>query len=143
MYKKRIMALDYGRRRIGVAVSDILGITAQGKPTLIIKNKNDTIKQIISLINEYDPSKIVCGLPLDKTGGMSEMAKEVKKFGAEIEKETNLSVEYLDERFTSIQAKKTLIDMGIKPSRKKPKVDSMSAVLILQNYMEINNIGGI
>lgn len=140
---KRIIALDYGRRRIGVAVSDILGITAQGKPTLIVKNKYDAKKQIIRLINEYYPSRIVFGLPLDRMGGLSEMAKEVKEFGAEIEKEANLSVEYLDERFTSVQAKRTLIDMGIKPSRKKPKVDSISAVLILQNYMEINNIGGI
>jgi len=136
--KPRIIALDYGKRRIGAAVTDALGITAQPLPTLIVKNNKDAIKQIRQLISKYGPVRIVLGLPLSLSGDIGTAAKEVQKFGALLHKRLNVQVEYYDERLTSKQAERVMRDLGEKPSRNKKKVDSLSAVFILQDFLELN-----
>lgn len=136
--KPRIIALDYGKRRIGAAVTDALGITAQPLPTLIVKNNKDAIKQIGQLISKYDPVRIVLGLPLSLSGDIGTVAKEVQEFGSLLYKRLNVQVEYYDERLTSKQAERVMRDLGEKPSRNKKKVDSLSAVFILQDFLELD-----
>ena len=136
--KPRIIALDYGKRRIGAAVTDALGITAQPLPTLIVKNNKDAIKQIGQLISKYDPVRIVLGLPLSLSGDIGTAAKEVQEFGSLLYKRLNVQVEYYDERLTSKQAERVMRDLGEKPSRDKKKVDSLSAVFILQDFLELD-----
>ena len=139
----RIIALDYGNRRIGTAVTDSLGITAQVLPTLKVKNKADAVAQVIALIARYNSVRVVLGLPRSLSGGMGKAAEEVRKFGAALEEQLHVAVEYVDERFTSRQAENVMRQLGEKPSRKKEKVDSLSAVFILQCYLEMQeNVKG-
>ncbi|MFC1564512.1 Holliday junction resolvase RuvX [candidate division KSB1 bacterium] len=138
--KKRILAVDYGRKRMGVAVSDALGITAQSLPTLIIKNRKDALFQLRNLINEYNPERIVLGLPLDLHGRIGEMAKEVREFGEYIASEFAMKIDYLDERFTSKQAERVMHDLGEKTGKKKAKLDSLSAVFLLQGFLEMQSL---
>jgi len=135
----RIIALDYGERRVGVAVSDELGITAQAQPTIIVKNVSDAVNQVGEIIGNYNGVTIVLGLPLDLLGEEGPAAEKVKKFGEKLKSSFPeiISVDYFDERFTSKQAERTLREMNKKPSRNKEKIDSLSAVFILQGYLEL------
>ena len=137
--KPRIIALDYGKRRIGAAVTDALGITAQPLPTMIVKDTEDAIKQVGQLVSKYDSVHIVLGLPLGLSGEVGTAGKEVKEFGSLLCKRLRVRVEYYDERLTSKQAERVIRDLGEKPSRNKKKVDSLSAVFILQDFLELNS----
>ncbi len=137
---KRILAVDYGRRRVGIAVSDSLGITAQSLPALLVKSMRDSIDQIQRLTKEYDLEEIVIGLPLDMHGKHGKMAEEVKRFGVSVNEATGLDVRYFDERFTSVQAESAMHMMGEKTGKKKAKIDSLSAVFLLQSYLEFKTI---
>ena len=135
----RIIALDYGQRRIGVAVSDELGFTAQAQPTFIVKSDSDALDQIGEFIGNYSGVTFVLGLPLNQLGEVGPAAEKVKQFGEKLNlRFPNIeSVDYFDERFTSKQAERTLREMNKKPSRNKEKIDSLSAVFILQGYLEL------
>ncbi|KPK88426.1 hypothetical protein AMJ80_11065 [bacterium SM23_31] len=135
----RIIALDYGKRRIGVAVTDALRITAQPLTTLIVKDYEDAVRQIGQLISKYDLAHIVLGLPLRLSGESGKAAKEVQEFGSLLGERLHVRVEYYDERLTSKQAERVMRDLGEKPSRDKKKVDSLSAVFILQGFLELNS----
>jgi len=136
--KPRIVALDYGKRRIGVAVTDALRMTAQPLTTLIVKDYEDAVGQIGQLVSKYDLEHIVLGLPLSLSGKSGKAVKEVKEFGSLLGERLHVRVEYYDERLTSKQAERVMRDLGEKPSRDKKKVDSLSAVFILQGFMELN-----
>jgi len=136
--KPRIIALDYGKRRIGAAITDALGITAQPLPTLIVKDTEDAIKQIGQLISKYDSVRIVLGLPLGLSGEVGTAGKEVQEFGSLLSKRLRVRVEYYDERLTSKQAERVMRSLGEKPSRNKKKVDSLSAMFILQDFLELD-----
>lgn len=133
----RILAIDYGRRRIGIAVTDALGITAQSLPTLTVNDTSDAVNKIKTVAGEYDSVRIVLGLPVGLSGTAGRAAEEVQKFGLLLQKQLPnvLSVDYFDERFTSKQAERTLIELNQKPSRNKEKIDSLSAVFILQGFL--------
>jgi len=135
----RIIALDYGERRVGVAVSDELGFTAQAQPTIIVKNDSDAASKIGEIIGNYTCATIVLGLPLDLLGKEGPAAIKVKQFGEKLKSSFPeiISVDYFDERFTSKQAERTLREMNKKPSRNKEKIDSLSAVFILQGYLDL------
>lgn len=135
----RTIALDYGERRIGVAVSDELGITAQAQPTITVKDVSDAVKRVGEFIGNYSGVTIVIGLPLGVNGEQGPAADKVKQFGEKLKSyfPDIISVEYFDERFTSKQAERTLREMNIKPSRNKEKVDALSAVFILQGYLAL------
>ncbi len=136
--KPRILALDYGKQRVGVAISDLLRITAQPRETLHIKNSKDAVNQIRELVRKESAECIVLGLPKNLSGDIEKMGKEVQEFGAMLTQELGISVHYLDERLTSVQAKKAMHAMNMKPSKNKAKVDSLSAVFILQTYLALN-----
>lgn len=135
----RILALDYGRRRIGAAVSDPLRITAQGIEALVINNFDDGVKKVLGLISNYDNVEVVLGLPLHMDGSEGDMVEEVKKFGSKLVELSGVKLDYLDERLTSVMAERTLIEMGIKTGHNKGKIDTMAAVFLLQTYLARNS----
>jgi putative Holliday junction resolvase len=133
----RLMALDVGDVKVGVAMTDALNITAQPVDT-VFRKKGDLPQPLKEIIKKYDIDKIIVGLPLNMDGTEGGQAKKTKKFIDLLLKE-NLcdkdDIIYLDERLTSAIAKQSMIALGAKPSRNKGAVDKISAVILLQNYM--------
>lgn len=136
---KRIMALDYGSRTIGVALSDPLGLTAQGLETVTRKSENklrQSLSRLKEIIREYDVGTIVLGLPLNMNNEYGDRARRTLEFREKLEKRTGLTVIMRDERLTSNQAHRVLDEAGLKREKHKQYVDTMAAVLILQNYLD-------
>ena len=131
----RILGIDHGDRRIGIAVSDPLHLIASPKKTLFVKNKNEAIDLIIEIISEQEIEKIVIGLPFGMRGNETLQTQHVRDFGLLLE-EKGYDVIYLDERLSSKSAKDALIKQNIKPSRQKHLVDQTAAALILQQYLD-------
>ena len=132
----RILALDLGARTIGLAVSDPLGITAQGLDTLRRTNKRSDLAHLESLIREYQVSEIVVGYPLKLSGVPGTQAEKVAAFAEELRRRFALPVHLWDERLTSAQANRLLRQSEISIRRRGQAVDRLAAVLILQNFME-------
>jgi len=132
----RILGLDYGKKRIGVSISDPLGLSAQPVATWTERHMDRVIEKIDHLCRDASVSKIVIGLPLTLKGEMGQMAQKVERFRNRLTSRVNLPIVLWDERLTSVQATSILHKMGMKPSRDKEKVDRMAAVLILQNYLD-------
>lgn len=132
----RILGLDYGRRRIGVAVSDPLGLTAQPLETWKALRREEVMDKIYILVEQMGVERIVVGLPLTLRGERGHMAREVERFTAELRHRIRIPVTLWDERLTSVQAKRVLHQMEEKPYRNKERVDLIASVLLLQNYLE-------
>ena len=132
----KILAVDYGERRTGLAVSDDLGITAQGLETIVAKDESEITALVARAVEETGSGKIVVGLPLNMNGTESEMSKKVREFGAELARVTSMPVVFWDERLTSIQAQRVLRDMGKKTYKNKSEIDRISATLILQEFLK-------
>ena len=132
--KKRLMALDYGEKRIGVAISDALGITAQPKP--FIPNTDQRIKHIQALVDEYDIETIFLGLPKHTRGGETKTSEEIRTFGDLLKKETQRPVTLLDERFSTVAATKQLDQAGFNRKKQRQKIDSQAAAFILQGILD-------
>lgn len=136
MKTKRLIALDYGDRRIGIAVSDLLGITAQPAGFLTVEGKKDAVLKLKDVFLEYGPCKVILGLPKNMDGSEGERAEKTRRFAQLITEETGLETDFFDERLTTVYAERTLNSMNVKGKKKTGKKDSLSAVLILQGYME-------
>ena len=135
----RILGIDYGDTRVGTAITDELGITAQGLET-IINNGNDksVLARLDDIMKEYEISIIVVGMPLNMDGSKSERIEKTEKFIHKLKcKYNKVKIETVDERLTTVQAHKTMNELRIKPKNKKNLVDTISAVYILETY--INN----
>jgi putative Holliday junction resolvase len=132
----RILGLDVGTKRIGIAVSDPLKITAQPLKALLRKPENISIQEIKNICEEYNVSLIVVGLPKNMDGTTGFQAEDVLLYVKLIKEKILLEVELEDERLTSKMAETALIEMNKKPSRKKELVDVASAILILQMYLD-------
>ncbi len=132
----RILSLDYGQRRIGVAVSDPLGVTAQPFDTWEGLEFGQVVEKIGSLVHQIEIEKIIIGLPLTLKGEKGQSVKRVEHFATELKRCITIPVILWDERFTSMQAKRILRQAEEKPSRRKRKVDLIASVLLLQNYLE-------
>jgi len=132
----RILAVDYGERRTGLAVSDELGITAQGLDTVIAEREEDVLSRVVETARRLGAGRILVGLPLNMDGTESEKSGKVRNFGEALARETALPVEFWDERMTSLQAHRVLREMERKTRGNKPLVDRISAVLMLQEYMK-------
>ncbi len=132
----RILSLDYGQRRIGVAVSDPLGVTAQPLDTWDGLEFNQIVEKIGLLITQLGIEKIIIGLPLTLKGEKGPSVKKVEQFAKRLKRSIAIPVILWDERLTSIQAKRILHQAEEKPSRRKGKVDLIASVLLLQNYLE-------
>jgi len=132
----RILALDYGRRRIGLAISDELGITAQGLETLVRTRVRDDVRQLAALAASRDVSLCVFGDPLHMSGDPGALSEEVREFAARLGRETGLPIEFWDERLTSAAAGRVLRESGISSRKRARAVDRLAAVLILESYLE-------
>ncbi len=131
----RILGIDFGERRIGLALSDALGITAQGLPTLDTKKTKDIFTHLKNIIKDKNVTKVVVGIPKNMNGTIGPKGMEVKKFVQELIKKTKMDVILWDERLTSVQSLKAMKELGIKQKRKE-EVDRISATLILQSYLD-------
>ena len=135
----RIMGLDYGSKTVGVAVSDALGITAQAVETICRKDENKlrkTCARIEELIKEYEVGKIVLGLPKHMNNDIGERAEQTIEFGEMLHRRTGLEVVMWDERLTTVEAERTLMENGIRREDRKKYVDQIAAVFILQGYLD-------
>jgi len=132
----RILGLDVGARRIGVAVSDLLGITAQGLETLQRKNKKKDFEQLRRVIRDYQVREIVVGLPLRMSGAAGIQAEKMQAFAEDLRKRFGLPVHLFDERLTSAEANRLLRETDLSIEKRGKAVDRMAAVLILQGWME-------
>ena len=132
----RVLALDVGARRIGVAITDPLGITAQGLNTIQRKNKRTDFAQLESVIRQYEVTELVVGYPLRLSGEIGIQAEKMTLFAQELEKRFQLPVHLFDERLTSTEANRILRESEISIEKRAKAVDQMAAVLILQAWME-------
>lgn len=137
MNNMRTLGVDYGDARVGTAITDTLGITAQGLET-IEHNGNDRIllKKIDEILSIYEVSTIVVGMPLNMNGSETARVEKTKQFIHKLKcKYNKIKIETVDERLTTVQAHKTMNDLGIKSKNKKKIVDTLSAVYILETYI--------
>jgi putative holliday junction resolvase len=132
----RVLGLDVGARRIGLAVSDPLGITAQGLETLHRKNKKYDFSYLHRVIREYDVQEIVVGLPLRMSGAEGIQADKIQSFASDLRKHFKLPVHLWDERLTSAEANRLLRETDLSIEKRGQAVDRMAAILILQGWME-------
>ncbi len=135
----RIMGLDYGSKTVGVAVSDPLRITAQGIETITRREENKlrkTCARIESLIEEYEVERIVVGFPKLLNNDIGERAKKAMEFGEMLKKRTGLEVVMWDERLTTVEAERTLIENNVRRENRKKFIDKIAAVFILQGYLD-------
>lgn len=135
----RIMGLDYGSKTVGVAISDPLGITAQGIETITRKDENKlrkTCARIEALIEEYQVEKIVIGLPKHMNNDIGIRAEKSMKFAEMLKRRTGLEVQMWDERLTTMEAERTLIESNIRREDRKKYIDKIAAVFILQGYLD-------
>lgn len=139
--QKRVLALDLGKKRIGLAVSDELGITAQGLPTLERRNKRVDYAALVSLVREKNIGRIILGLPLRMSGVEGTQADWVRTFAAEFQAYVDVPIELRDERWTSKQAERVLMGSGVRSGDRKPAIDRISAVILLQDYLDSQGAG--
>ncbi len=134
--KLRILALDLGKKRIGVAVSDELGMTAQGLETVQCRNKRADLAELARIAREREVSLLLVGNPLNMNGEAGPQAAWVHEYAATLERELRLPVKLWDERLTSAEASRVLRESDARPDRKKGIVDRMAATLLLQSYLD-------
>ena len=133
--KGRILALDVGKKRIGIAVSDPLGITAQGLSTMERKGRRTDIEKLRRVAGEYGAGMILIGDPVHMSGEAGRQSEYTHEFARELEYKTGLPVKFWDERWTSREAERALRGSGIARENRKPAVDRLSAVILLQSYL--------
>ena len=132
----RILAIDYGRKRIGLALSDELGITAQPLLTLSRVNRRQDLRRLREICRQYGVAHILLGHPLHITGEAGEMAQEAGRFAARLKTELGIETELLDERLTTWEAEQTLAEMKSSSRRKRTSVDDVAAALLLREYLD-------
>ena len=133
------MAIDFGSHRIGLAVTDELGMTAQGLPTLHRTNKRNDFDYLRRTIKRYGVGEIVMGLPLRMSGSTGIQSEKVETFAEELRAKFKLAVHLFDERLTSVEANRVLRETDMSGRRRTEIVDQLAAVLILQAFMEFRN----
>lgn len=135
----RTLALDFGSRNIGLAISDELRITAQGLPTLRRTNKRNDLDHLRRVIKQHGVGELVIGLPLRMSGKEGVEVKRVQEFAALLRAKFKLPVHLFDERLTSVEANRVLRESEMGMHRRAEVVDQLAAVLILQSYLEFRS----
>ena len=131
----RVLAIDYGRKRIGLALSDAMGMTAQPLAVLTRANRRDDLRRLRELCREHSVGRIVVGHPVEMSGASGEMAAEASRFAARVGKELGLPTELLDERLTSWEAEHGLAEAK-SARRKGAPIDDLAAAILLREYLE-------
>ena len=132
----RIMGLDVGDKRIGVALSDSLGITAQRLALLERRNAAGDVDAVTALAAQHAVSTIVIGLPLTLRGETGPQAKKVEAFAQALRRKTDVPVEFVDERLTTVQGERALLETGASRKQRKAAIDQVAAQLILQQFLD-------
>jgi putative Holliday junction resolvase len=133
----RILGLDYGDARVGVAVSDLFGWTAQGVESISYKgNEKKLLERLEQIIKEYSIEKIIIGFPINMNATLGPRAEKTEKFIEKLNKNFGIEVEKVDERLTTVSANRTMTYLGVNKDKKKGLVDTISAVYILQTYLD-------
>ena len=139
LFMERMMAIDYGDSRVGIAVSDLLGITAQGVETIQNTGRKALFSRLEELIREYKPSVIVIGLPKNMNGTLGERAQKSIEFEQRLKEIYDGKTVLFDERLTTVSAIRTLNETNTRGKKRKNVVDTVAATLILQSYMSRGN----
>jgi len=127
--------VDVGSKRVGLAISDALGITAQGLPTLEIKEGEDIFSRITEIVKEKNAGEIVVGLPLNMNGSEGPQAKNAILFADKLKAALEIPVKLWDERLSTMEAERVMIGGGASRQTRKKKIDKLAAQLILQSYL--------
>jgi len=138
--KGRVLAIDYGRKRIGLAISDELGMTARPLETLSRTNRRNDLRRLRELARQHEVARIVVGNPLRLDGSAGEMAEQAARFAARVQKELGLPVEMMDERLSSWVAQETSAAMKTKRDKQAAGVDAVAAAVILRDFLEREHI---
>lgn len=131
----RVLAVDYGDRRVGLAISDELGISAHGLATLDVTSPRRAANAVVAIANEHNAERIIVGMPYAMDGSRGPRAEVTAEFCELLQRRTNLPVEEFDERFTTKRAEHTLREMGIDERRARGQKDRIAAIFILQDYL--------
>jgi len=132
----RVLALDYGTRRIGLAISDELGLTAQGLETLERTNIREDVARLAAIVQQKSVGLILMGDPMRLSGQAGSQAEEVRRFARRLEQRTGLPVRFWDERLTTVEANRLLREAGAGWRRRRQAVDRLSAVILLASYLD-------
>ncbi|ODS30824.1 MAG: holliday junction resolvase [Candidatus Scalindua rubra] len=134
--RKRILGIDYGEKRVGLAISTPIGNIAQGLPTIERADGTDYLEELADIINEKDIGKIVIGLPKNMNDTIGEKAEEVLEFVETLKSKFKIPIITVDERLTTVRAHRAMSEAKISRKRRKKSVDMISAQLILQCYLD-------
>lgn len=137
--RNRILAIDYGRKKMGLALSDELCLTAQPLGTLNRVNRQTDLRRLRDTCRDHAVARIIVGHPLHMNGQVGEMAEEATRFATRIRKELGIEVELVDERLTSWEARQLRSFSGEDRERKRPPVDDLAAAVLLRDYLEQRN----
>jgi putative Holliday junction resolvase len=132
----RILAIDFGMSRMGLAVSDTLGITAQGLPTLQRTHLEDDLQKCQDLAEEYSAERVIVGNPIGHGGGETTMSRRAGQFAEKLRRRVNCPVDLWDERLTSVEANRALRETGLSLGKRQRAVDRVAATLLLQSYLD-------
>ncbi len=138
---EKILGVDYGDVRTGVAVTDALGLMAHGLTTVVETNYKELARKIIAMAVEEGASRIVVGIPVNMDGSEGPRAEKAKKFAEAIRKRTDLAVEMMDERCTTMAAAQYMNETDTRGEKRKAVIDTLSAQIILQNYLDKQKSG--
>ena len=138
----RILAVDYGEKRIGLAVSDELGITASPLMTLARRSDDETVRQIAKLASKLRVTQIVVGLPRRTDAQEGEMERKVKAFAEKLRQAVSVPVVLFDERFTTRIAEQVLLEADLSRWKRKQVRDRLAAVILLQSFLEAQRMSG-
>lgn len=131
----RILAVDWGERRIGLAVCDPLGVLASGLPTLVVKGEGEAVARVADTVREHEVEELVVGLPLTLAGERGESARAAERFADRLREATGLAVHLFDERLTSALAQRRLHETGERVRNRKERVDEGAAVALLEGWL--------
>lgn len=134
--KGRILALDLGKKRIGLALSDPLGITAQGLPTLQRTNIREDLASLQNLVDQHQVTLLLMGHPLHMSGREGRQAVYTREFAGRLRERTGIEIKFWDERLTTVEAQRVLRQSGISIEKRACAVDQLAAVILLESYLD-------
>lgn len=134
--RRRVLAIDYGRKRIGLALSDKLRLTAKPLATIVRTNRREDLRRLREICRKHEAAQIVVGHPVRMSGEAGAMAEEAARFAARLEKELGIPVELQDERLTSWEAEQMIAKTKPSPLRKRRAFDEVAAAILLREYLE-------
>jgi len=132
----RILAIDFGLVRMGLAISDALGLTAQGLPTLVRTNKEADLRYLGTVAGEYAVTRVIVGHPIGAAGEETEMSRRVVRFAEELHERLALPIDLWDERMTSIEADRSLRESNMGGRKRRQARDRVAAQILLQSYLD-------